>query len=104
MVQKTGKLTVPAALPEATVHSIPSKTTYSGPARVRSYFQPSADADQQKLDDAKQDGNAYGVPQKAAFRGRTLRGAEVTLPEGFSGSSVSVFVSGHVLSVSFCLG
>jgi hypothetical protein len=48
-----GSLTVPSALPEATVHSIPSKTSYSGPARVRSYFQPAVDTEQQKLQAAQ---------------------------------------------------
>lgn len=48
-----GSLTVPAALPDATVHSIPSKTSYSGPARVRSYFQPAVDTEQQKLQAAQ---------------------------------------------------
>ena len=76
-----GSLTIPEGVQEETVHSIPSKTTYSGPARVRSYFQPAVDVEQQKLQGA----TAFGVPHVAAFRGRTLRGAEVTLPEGFSG-------------------
>jgi len=81
-----GRLTVPAGLQEETVHSIPSKTTYSGPARVRSFFQPAADAQQKKLQ-AAQGATAYGDPQISAFRGRTLRGAEVALPEGFSGEN-----------------
>jgi len=33
-----GRLTVPAGLQQETVHSIPSKSTYSGPARVRSFL------------------------------------------------------------------
>ena len=48
-----GVFTVPGALPEATVHSIPSKTSYSSPARVRSYFQPAVDTEQQKLQAAQ---------------------------------------------------
>ena len=86
---RMGSITIPATLQEETVHCIPSKTTYSGPARVHSYFQPSVDVEQQKLQTAgtAQGANstAFGNPQIAAFRGRTLRGAEVLLPEGFSG-------------------
>ena len=48
-----GALTVPAELPEANVHSIPSKTSYSGPARVSSFFQPVVDTAQQKLQAAQ---------------------------------------------------
>ena len=80
-----GELCVPAGLTEAAVHAIPSKTSYSGPARVRSYFQPAADSAQPPLPQAATGAAVLGKPQVAAFRGRTLRGAEVTLPAGFSG-------------------
>jgi len=81
-----GSITIPATLQEETVHCIPSKTTYSGPARVHSYFQPSVDVEQQKLQTAgTATSTALANPQIAAFRGRTLRGAEVLLPDGFSG-------------------
>ena len=80
-----GELCIPAGLTEAAVHAIPSKTSYSGPARVRSYFQPAADSAQPPLPQAATGAAVLGKPQVAAFRGRTLRGAEVTLPAGFSG-------------------
>lgn len=80
-----GHFTVPTGLPEAAVHSIPCKTAYSGPARIRTFFQPVVDVDQQKLQAAQGNGPALGVPHISAFRGRTLRGAEVVLPENFSG-------------------
>ena len=38
-----------------------------------------------RICNSPQGDTAYGVPLLATFRGRTLRGAEVTLPEGFSG-------------------
>ena len=88
-------LTIPAGLPEAPVHSIPCKTTFSGPAKVRTYFQPAVDVEQQRVLAAHSNATALGVPQISAFRGRTLRGAEVALPEGFSGVSVYVLLVAH---------
>lgn len=67
-----GVFWVPAVLggTAVEVHSIPCKTTYSGPARVSSFFAPEAEGDH----------------LKASFRGRSLRGKTVPLPEGFSGA------------------
>jgi hypothetical protein len=66
-----GRIVVPANVArDAPVHSIPCKTTYSGPARVSTYFLP-VDCD---------DGT-----REASFRGRALRGKEVSMPAGFSG-------------------
>jgi hypothetical protein len=70
-----GSLTVPGALPEATVHSIPSKTSYSGPARVRSYFQPAVDTEQQKLQAAQ----VARAPHSRAACGAPRRGLLVML-------------------------
>ena len=67
------------------MHSIPCKTAYSGPARIRTFFQPVVDVDQQKLQAAQGNPAQLGVPHISAFRGRTLRGAEIALPENFSG-------------------
>jgi hypothetical protein len=64
-----GSLRVPGSEELVEVHSIPCKTTYSGPALVSSYFSPEAE----------------GETLKASFRGRALRGSRVPLPEGFSG-------------------
>ena len=68
------------------MHSIPCKTAYSGPARVRTFFQPVVDVEQQRLQAEHSSATAFGVPRISAFRGRTLRGAEITLPESFSGT------------------
>jgi hypothetical protein len=92
-MQTSGSLTIPSGLEVVPVHSIPSKTTYSGPARVRSYFQPSVDEEQQKFQASQGAATAFGTPQIAAFRGRTLRGAEVNLPEGFSGTRLPLHLS-----------
>ena len=68
-----GQVVIPANIAHDTsVHSIPCKTTYSGPARVSSYFLP-AECD---------DGTS-----EASFRGRALRGKQITLPAGFNGDS-----------------
>ena len=64
-----GSLRVPGSEELVEVHSIPCKTTYSGPALVSSYFTPEAE----------------GETLKASFRGRALRGSRVPLPAGFSG-------------------
>ena len=86
LMSSGGLFTVPADMQEAPVHSIPCKTAYSGPARVRTFFQPVVDVEQQRLQAEHSSATAFGVPHISAFRGRTLRGAEIALPESFSGT------------------
>jgi hypothetical protein len=66
-----GKITIPAKIDcDASVHSIPCKTTYSGNARVSTYFLPV------ECDDGT---------MEASFRGRALRGRQIVLPSGYTG-------------------
>lgn len=64
---------VPSDKPCATssAHLLPCEIQYTGPAPVSAYFKPEA--------------GAYGG-QEAAFRGRALKGADIPLPPGYTGS------------------
>ncbi|KAJ1474158.1 ribonuclease H2, subunit C [Baffinella frigidus] len=82
-----GSLLVREGIGEVKVHNIPTKTTFCGPAEVQSYFQPTQDPSCKASPDGKE-------VLLSSFRGRTLRGAEIPLPEGYSGYAIRPVCAG----------
>ncbi|EKX44366.1 hypothetical protein GUITHDRAFT_72342 [Guillardia theta CCMP2712] len=66
---------------EVEVHAIPCKTSYTGAAKVSSFFKYDVN------EPVKEGANKEELI--ASFRGRTLRGACMELPSGYSGEGAS---------------
>ena len=69
------------------LHLLPFRVQYSGPARIKGHFTPT---EHQSLSQAPHNGNGNGegdvAPlQRAYFRGRMLLGSEIRLPQGYAG-------------------
>ena len=63
------------------LHLLPFRVQYSGPARIKGYFAPTEHA---SLSQATHNGTAAPL-QRAYFRGRMLLGSEIRLPHGYAG-------------------
>lgn len=83
--------------PRAKLHSLPCQIDHNGPARVSSYFHVEPTEDSLSASNLN-----INKKYESSFRGRSLAGMTVKVPEGYEGkSAVKCYrISKHVFPIA----
>ncbi|KZS94675.1 ribonuclease H1 small subunit [Sistotremastrum niveocremeum HHB9708] len=80
----------PTALKTVTPNLMPFRVAYNGPAPMSTYFHPKeVESTEESTGESSTDSNYFGKLKRrfiARFRGRTVQGQDIPLPEGYAGA------------------